>query len=78
MRSEDEIVWMLCGRPKDEFSIFLRIKVDRLVRRLEGHEFAGLDVLGNGNSSSTERDPTDCVNGGRLIAPGLASIQAHS
>jgi hypothetical protein len=69
---------MACGRPKDEFSIGFRSKVDRLIRRLEGHKLTGLDVLGNGNSSSTERDPTNCVNGGRLIAPGLAGLQAHS
>ena len=78
MRSEDEIVWMACGRPKDEFSIDFRRKVDRLVRRLEGHEFTGLNALGNDNAPRTERNPTNCVIGGRLIAPGLAGLQAHS
>jgi hypothetical protein len=68
---------MACGRPKNEFGVGFRGKVDPLVRRLENREFARLHTLGSSKASRTERDPANGVIGRRLVAPGLAALDSE-
>jgi hypothetical protein len=75
--SEHEVVGMRSRRPKNELRIGLRMEVDRVMRRLEDRKLPGFHILRDTNAARARRDPANRMVDGRLVAPGLASSQAH-
>src|SRR5713101_2710163 len=76
--AEHEVVGVRSRRPKNELRIGVRMEVDRVCGRLEDRQFTGLQAHRNKKAARAQRDPANRMVDGRLVAPELASSQAHS
>src|SRR5438093_13512964 len=76
--SEHEVVAVRSRRPKNELRIGVRMEVARDCGRLEDRQFTGFHALRNKKAARAQRDPANRMVEGRLVAPELASSQAHS
>ena len=69
---------MWIRRAEDELGVGVRIEVERVIRRLEDRELAGVQDVGDTKAPLADRDPANGMRNGRLVAPGFAGGQAQN